>query len=126
MATIRINMHAKRPKEGTDFEMLEKVSPLAASITKTMLDTKHRSRKKQDLLDLLDLRERMQNWCHRYHRLLVGATLDELRALLKDCPDASSIEAVALKMRIDAEAGGCEPGELQPSKSSLPPISRPG
>ena len=92
MATIRINMHAKRPKEGTDFEMLEKVSPLAAGITKTMLDTKHRSRKKQDLLDL---QERMQDWRDRYHRLLRNAKLGELKALLEDCPDASSIEAVA-------------------------------
>lgn len=126
MATIRINMHAKRPKEGTDFEMLKKVSPLAASITNTMLDTKHRLRKKQDLPDLPDLKESMQAWRDRYHRLLGKATLKMLEKLLEECPDASSIEAADLRKLIDAKKASCEPGELQPSQSSLPCISRPG
>lgn len=123
MATIRINMHAKRPKEGTDFEMLKKVSPLAANITNTMLDTKHRLRKKQDLPDL---KESMQAWRDRYHRLLGKATLKMLEKLLEDCPDASSIEAADLRKLIDAKKVGCESGEAQPSQSSLPSISRPG
>ena len=123
MATIRINMHAKRPKEGTDFEMLKKVSPLAASITNTMLDTKHRLRKKQDLPDL---KESMQAWRDRYHRLLGKATLELLEKLLEDCPDPSSIEAADLRKLIDAKKVSCESGEAQPSQSSLPCVSRPG
>lgn len=115
-------MHAKRPKKETDFKMLERVSPLAASLTKAMQDTKHRNRKKQDLLDL---QERMQDWRDRYHRLLRNAKLGELKALLEDCPDASSIEAVALKMRIDAEEDGCDSSESLPSRSSPPSVSRP-
>lgn len=113
MATIRINMPGNKPKKETNFEMLKKASPLAASLTEKMLDEKFRRRRK--------------DWCDRSHELLLlpDASVAELQAHLDKCPDVSSIEAAALKKRIDAKKLDCESDDTQSAPSNPPSISRP-
>jgi hypothetical protein len=108
MATIRINLPPPPPPKGTDLDRARAVSPNGGNMIAKLGDP-------EDVLQHSStLSDRVAEWVERYDRLLADTPLDELNALLWDCPLRDLPKRGALELRIlDLRRAALEATEVQ-------------